>query len=189
MSRKRGFTLIEIIIVVAIIALLAAIAIPSHIHLVRRSRVSEAIATMSLVRQALRDYSIIHGTYYDVYDSDDVTGASIANDLPTNVNVGDGTPTPNTAGVAVDVGVAQYFSNAAFSVDAVNHASARFTSPGPDDFVISVDTSDSEQCGDAGVDDDNCALHTDAVTDFRIEMDNTGRVFVLYDAGGNWVEY
>jgi len=49
MRGKRGFTLIELMIVVAVIALLAVIAIPSYVTYVRKSRRSDAIATMNAV--------------------------------------------------------------------------------------------------------------------------------------------
>src|SRR3569832_898206 len=48
-SRCRGFTLIELMVVVAVIALLAIIAIPSYLSQMRKSRRSDAIATMNTV--------------------------------------------------------------------------------------------------------------------------------------------
>ncbi|MCK5178650.1 MAG: prepilin-type N-terminal cleavage/methylation domain-containing protein [Candidatus Omnitrophica bacterium] len=175
MSKKSGFTLVEIMIVIAIVALLAAIAIPSHIHLVRRARASEAIATMTMVRQALRDYSIYHsGILYDV--ASDYIQAPV----PT------GTPT-STDGVGIDVGIAQYFSNAAFSVDSTLPAwTDTSISPGPSGFIVRVDgNASSSDCTGTPV---NCAMHSDVVADFDLEMDNTGRVFISYD-GTNWTEY
>jgi type IV pilus assembly protein PilE len=47
-----GFTLIELMIVVAIIAIIAAVALPSYFSSVRKSRRAEAVNMMSQVAQA-----------------------------------------------------------------------------------------------------------------------------------------
>jgi type IV pilus assembly protein PilA len=51
MKRQKGFTLIELMIVVAIIAILAAIAIPQYQSYAARAQASEAFLTMDPVKQ------------------------------------------------------------------------------------------------------------------------------------------
>jgi type IV pilus assembly protein PilE len=51
-SRTGGFTLIEVMIVVAIIAVIAGVALPSYFSSVRKSRRADAVAAMSQIQQA-----------------------------------------------------------------------------------------------------------------------------------------
>ena len=65
MKRSRGFTLIELMIAVAIVAILAAIAIPSYTEYVRRGRVTEAFAALSGMRVKMEQYFQDNRTYAD----------------------------------------------------------------------------------------------------------------------------
>ena len=56
MPRSRGFTLIELMIAVAIVAILAAIAIPSYSEYIRRSRITEAISALSGMRVKMEQF-------------------------------------------------------------------------------------------------------------------------------------
>lgn len=53
---KQGFTLIELMIVIAIIAILAAIAIPAYNSYTIRSKISEALLGMSALRTNITEW-------------------------------------------------------------------------------------------------------------------------------------
>jgi prepilin-type N-terminal cleavage/methylation domain-containing protein len=57
---RRGFTLIEIMIVVAVIALLAAIAVPAFLRARKRSQATRVINDLRLIDNAIDQYAIEH---------------------------------------------------------------------------------------------------------------------------------
>ena len=57
-SRRKGFTLVEIMIVVAIIALLAAIAVPGFLRARKRSQASRIVNDLRLIDSAIDQYAI-----------------------------------------------------------------------------------------------------------------------------------
>jgi prepilin-type N-terminal cleavage/methylation domain-containing protein len=57
-NRRAGFTLVEIMIVVAIIALLAAIAVPGFLRARKRSQASRIINDLRLIDSAVDQYAI-----------------------------------------------------------------------------------------------------------------------------------
>jgi prepilin-type N-terminal cleavage/methylation domain-containing protein len=67
MKEKAGFTLIELMIVVAIIGILAAVAIPKFADLLRKSSEGQVKGNLGAMRSAL---SIYYGDMEGVYPSD-----------------------------------------------------------------------------------------------------------------------
>jgi len=57
-TKRGGFTLVEIMIVVAIIALLAAIAVPGFLRARKRSQASKIINDLRLIDAAVDQYAI-----------------------------------------------------------------------------------------------------------------------------------
>ena len=55
MNTQKGFTLIELMIVIAIIGILAAIAIPAYTDYTTRARVSEAMTTASAMKATVSE--------------------------------------------------------------------------------------------------------------------------------------
>jgi prepilin-type N-terminal cleavage/methylation domain-containing protein len=75
LNKKRGgFTLVEIMIVVAIIALLAAIAVPGFLRARKRSQASRIINDLRLIDAAVDQYAI---------ENNRTTGSSVPTDAWT----------------------------------------------------------------------------------------------------------
>ena len=62
-QRPRGFTLIEVMIVVGIVAILAAIALPNYSDYVKRGKIIEATQRLSEARTKLEQFFLDNRTY------------------------------------------------------------------------------------------------------------------------------
>lgn len=77
-NSKKGFTLIELMIVVAIIGILAAIAIPKFADLINKSKEGATKGALSSVRSAINVY---YGDNEGWYPSGAVAAASLTSNL------------------------------------------------------------------------------------------------------------
>jgi len=62
-KNQKGFTLVELMIVIVIVGILAAVAVPIYTGNVKKAKQSECDAALGTIRTALRVYYAEHGAY------------------------------------------------------------------------------------------------------------------------------
>jgi type IV pilus assembly protein PilE len=63
MKVQKGFTLVELMIVVAIVGILASVALPSYSNYVRRGKIAEATTNLTGLRVSMEQYYQDNRTY------------------------------------------------------------------------------------------------------------------------------
>jgi len=95
MKEQHGFTLIELMIVVTIVAILAAIAYPSYREQVRSSRRADCAGALVSFGNSMERYYSVNSTYRGAAAGGADTGAPAV--FSTTCPVDGGTPTYNLA--------------------------------------------------------------------------------------------
>jgi prepilin-type N-terminal cleavage/methylation domain-containing protein len=91
---RRGFTLVELAVVIVIIGVLAAFGVPRFLQSVEKSKASEAFNYLSAIQSAEERYLAQNGTYASTISSLDVTLPSPQYfTVPATITV-----TPNSSG-------------------------------------------------------------------------------------------
>ena len=94
MRSNSGFTLIEVMITVAIIAILAAIAVPSYNEYVQRARITEATSALSDMRNKMEQYFQDNRTWTPGAGITPPCNAGTVAPLPTSQNFMFACPVP-----------------------------------------------------------------------------------------------
>ena len=91
MKHSRGFTLIEVMIVVTILALLSSIAVPSYTRYVKRSHRADAKTALMAVSQRMEQNYSLAGVYNATQDGTAINTASLTtwgmNNAPSSTDV------------------------------------------------------------------------------------------------------
>lgn len=94
MNIVKGFTLIEVMVAVLIIAILAAIAYPSYQGTVRKARRADAQAVMLQLTQWMERFYTVNHRYDRVYAIPPAEGALVTTLIPSNLTKSPSTGSP-----------------------------------------------------------------------------------------------
>ncbi len=90
MKKQQGFTLIELMIVVAIIGILAAIAIPAYSDYTIRAQVSEGLTLAGGAKAAVSEFTMDRGTFPTTQSEAGLSSAaSINGKYTSSIDAGD----------------------------------------------------------------------------------------------------
>lgn len=142
MRRRLGFTLIELMVALVILAIIVAVAYPSYVDQVRKSRRAEAKAALLEDAQFMERNYTTSGQY-----SQDSSGSAITRcDLPEQY-------TPESANIKGSANCGSFDGSGAYYKFAFPASSQ--SNPGPSAFVLEAEplnTQSDDKCGTLTID-------------------------------------
>ncbi|MBH6359030.1 pilin, partial [Neisseria meningitidis] len=99
---QKGFTLIELMIVIAIVGILAAVALPAYQDYTARAQVSEAILLAEGQKSAVTEYYLNHGEWPSNNTSAGVASTDIKGKYVKEVKVANGVITATMLSTGVN---------------------------------------------------------------------------------------
>jgi len=117
---QQGFTLIELMIVVAIIGILAAVAIPSYQDYTARAQVSEGMSLATAFKTTLAEYYANSGIFTSITDISEFSGTTSGKYVDTIVLQNQGTQSISIVATFKTSGTASAIKGSTLVVETTN---------------------------------------------------------------------